>query len=139
MDGFAEEELGGWTRSLYPRWNLTGRPALPASIRSADLVHAMERVRSPARGRGPAPGRHGARPGVRPLSGPVPEGVESDVPARAGGGRPRRGRSTATPSRTTAEDVLSRTKVDPGKLHVVPEAAALPSSDVDVGETLWRL
>ena len=41
MDGFAEVELPGSIRSLYPRWNLTARPALPAAIRSADLVHAM--------------------------------------------------------------------------------------------------
>jgi glycosyltransferase involved in cell wall biosynthesis len=38
----------------------------------------------------------------------------------------RRAHAIVTPSRTTAEDVLSRTNVDPRKLHVVPEAAALP-------------
>ncbi len=41
MDGFDEVELQGSIRSLYPRWNLSARPALPVAIRSADLVHAM--------------------------------------------------------------------------------------------------
>jgi glycosyltransferase involved in cell wall biosynthesis len=51
----------------------------------------------------------------------------------------RRADAIVTPSRATAEDVLSGTRVDPRKLHVVPEAAALPSSEVDVGEALARL
>jgi hypothetical protein len=41
MDGFAHAELPASIRSLYPRWNLTARPALPVAIGSADLVHAM--------------------------------------------------------------------------------------------------
>ena len=138
MDGFAEEELDGSIRSLYPRWNLTGRPALPASIRSADLVHAMSGSAVP-------PAAEGQRlvvtvhdlafdryPGLFPRAWRAMYrlGLRAAV---------RRADAIVTPSRTTAEDVLSRTKVDPGKLHVVPEAAALPPSDVDVGETLSRL
>ena len=138
MDGFAEEELDGSIRNLYPRWNLTGRPSLPASIRSVDLVHAMSGSAVP-------PAAEGQRlvvtvhdlafdryPGLFPRAWRAMYrlGLRAAV---------RRADAIVTPSRTTAEDVLSRTKVDPGKLHVVPEAAALPSSDVDVGETLSRL
>jgi hypothetical protein len=41
MDAFAREELDGSIRTLYPRWNLAARPALPPSLRSADLVLVM--------------------------------------------------------------------------------------------------
>ena len=137
-DGFAEVELDASIRSLYPRWNLTGRPSLPASIRSADLVHAMSGSAVP-------PAAEGQRlvvtvhdlafdryPGLFPRAWRAMYrlGLRAAV---------RRADAIVTPSRTTAEDILSRTKVDPGKLHVVPEAAALPPSDVDVGETLSRL
>jgi len=44
-----------------------------------------------------------------------------------------------TPSRNTAEDVLSRTKVDPAKLHVIPEAASLPVSGGDPDAVIGRL
>ena len=33
MTAFPLKELRGTIRSLYPRWNVLGRPALPASIR----------------------------------------------------------------------------------------------------------
>jgi glycosyltransferase involved in cell wall biosynthesis len=51
----------------------------------------------------------------------------------------RRADAILTPSRNTAEDVVSRTKVDPRKLHVVPLAASLPTTGLDVGDTLGRL
>ncbi|MEX2101240.1 MAG: hypothetical protein WEA54_01770, partial [Actinomycetota bacterium] len=34
------EELGDQITTLYPRWDLFGRPALPESLRSADVLHA---------------------------------------------------------------------------------------------------
>ena len=46
MDGFAEAELPGSIRSLYPRWNLTARPALPVGIGSADLCRTAVLVSS---------------------------------------------------------------------------------------------
>jgi glycosyltransferase involved in cell wall biosynthesis len=44
-----------------------------------------------------------------------------------------------TPSRSTAEDVLSRTDVDPAKLRVVPLAASLPQGTLSSEEVLARL
>jgi len=138
MTAFADEELAGSIRSLYPRWNLSGRPALPAPLRSADLVHAMSGSAIP-------PVADGQRlvvtvhdlafdryPGMFPRSWRAMYrlGLRAAV---------RRAHAIVTPSRSTAEDLLSRTNVEPRKLHVVPEAAALPRSDVDVGETLKRL
>lgn len=138
MTAFADEELAGSIRSLYPRWNLAGRPALPAPLRSADLVHAMSGSAIP-------PVADGQRlvvtvhdlafdryPGMfpRPWRAMYRLGLRAAV---------RRAHAIVTPSRSTAEDLLSRTNVEPRKLHVVPEAAALPESDVDVGEALSRL
>jgi glycosyltransferase involved in cell wall biosynthesis len=135
---FADEELAGSIRTLYPRWNLAGRPALPAPLRSADLVHAMSGSAIP-------PVADGQRlvvtvhdlafdryPGMfpRPWRAMYRLGLRAAV---------RRAHAIVTPSRSTAEDLLSRTNVEPRKLHVVPEAAALPESDVDVGEALSRL
>jgi glycosyltransferase involved in cell wall biosynthesis len=138
MDGFAEAEVPGSIRSLYPRWNLTARPALPAAIRSADLVHAMSASAVP-------PTAHGQRLVVTvhdlafdryPKLFPRAWRAMYRLGLRAA---VRRADAIVTPSRSTAEDVLSRTNIDPRKLHVVPEAAALPASQVDVGEALARL
>ena len=51
----------------------------------------------------------------------------------------RRADAIVTPSRTTAEDLLSRTAVDPSKLHVVPLAASLPAGKLDADDVLARL
>lgn len=132
------EELRGTMRSLYPRWNLLGRPALPPSLRSTDLVHVTNHA-------GVAP----AGPG-QALIVTVHDLAVQVAPALF----PRRWRSTyrlglraavrradaiVTPSRSTAEDLLSRTGVDPRKLHVVPLAAALPAGALDADEVLARL
>ncbi len=50
LRSFATQELPAGIRSLYPRWNLTGRPALPEPLASADLVHAASAVAVPPAG-----------------------------------------------------------------------------------------
>ena len=123
-------ELPGTIKSLYPRWNLTGRPPLPAPLGDADLVHAASAVAVPPAGDGqklvvtvhdlaflavpsyfPRQWRQVYRTGLRATI--------------------RRADAIVTPSRSTAEDLLSRTKVDPSRVHVIPEAAALPPSQAD--------
>jgi len=138
MDGFAEAEVPGSIRSLYPRWNLLARPALPVAIRSADLVHAMSASAVPptARGQLLVVTVHDVAFDRYPNLFPRAWRTMYRLGLRAA---VRRADAIVTPSRATAEDVLSRTKVDPRKLHVVPEAAALPPSEVDVGEALARL
>jgi glycosyltransferase involved in cell wall biosynthesis len=138
MDGFAEAELTGSIRSLYPRWNLTARPALPVAIRSADLIHAMSASAVPptARGQRLVVTVHDLAFDRYPKLFPRTWRIMYRLGLRAA---VRRADAIVTPSRATAEDVLSGTRVDPRKLHVVPEAAALPSSEVDVGEALARL
>jgi glycosyltransferase involved in cell wall biosynthesis len=138
MEAFPIEELPGSIRILYPRWNALGRPALPASIRSADLVHATSASAVP-----PAGDEQRLVVTVHDLAferypGMFPRawraiyrlGLRAAV---------RRADAILTPSRHTAEDVLSRTKVDPAKLHVVPLAAAAPKREVEVADALGRL
>jgi glycosyltransferase involved in cell wall biosynthesis len=135
---FPVEELAGTIRSLYPRWNLTGRPPLPPALAAADLVHAASAVAVPPAGDGqklvvtvhdlaflavpwcfPRQWRQMYRMGLRAAV--------------------RRADAIVTPSRSTAEDLLSRTKVDPSRVHVIPLAAALPASGVDPDPALARL
>src|SRR5207253_3957187 len=44
-----------------------------------------------------------------------------------------------TPSRNTAEDLLTRTRVDPSKVHVIPLAAAGDPREADREQVLSRL
>lgn len=138
MRGFPIDELPGSIRGLYPRWNLLARPALPAAVRSADVVHATSASAIP-----PAAEEQRLVVTVHDLAferypGMFPRtwrtmyrmGLRAAV---------RRAHAILTPSRHTAEDVLSRTKVDPAKLHVVPLAAAPPGREVEIADALGRL
>jgi glycosyltransferase involved in cell wall biosynthesis len=132
------EELPGSIRSLYPRWNLLGRPALPATLRSAEILHATNHAAVPPAGDGQrlVVTVHDLAfehfPGAFPRTwrAMYRSGLRAAV---------RRADAIVTPSRNTAEDILSRTAVDPGKLHVVPLAASLPSGALDAAEVLVRL
>jgi len=138
LRGFEAVELPAGIRSLYPRWNLTGRPGLPAPLAGTDLVHAPSGVAVPPAAAGqklvvtvhdlaflatpsffPRQWRQVYRTGLRATI--------------------RRADAIVTPSRATAEDLLTRTKVDPARVHVIPEAAALPESPGDPEEALSRL
>jgi len=138
MAPFPIDELPGSIRGLYPRWNVLGRPALPAPIRSAQLVHATSASAVP-------PASDDQRlvvtvhdlaferyPGMFPRTwrAVYRTGLRATV---------RRADAILTPSRHTAEDVLSHTKVDPAKLHVVPLAATPPAREVEVADALGRL
>ena len=93
---FPVEEIPASIKTLYPRWDLTARPPLPETLRDCDIVHATY-VKVSGRW------RYLYRAGLRAAV--------------------RRADAIITPSRNTAEDLLSRTKVDPARLHVVPLAA----------------
>ena len=132
------EELSGSIRSLYPRWDAIGRPPLPASLRALDVVHATNPAAIPpvAQGQRLVVTVHDLAFERYPNLFPRPWRVLYRLGLRAA---VKRADAILTPSRNTAEDILSRTKVDPRKLHVVPLAASLPASDVDVGDVLARL
>jgi glycosyltransferase involved in cell wall biosynthesis len=111
---FWVEELAGSIRSLYPRWNLLGRPPLPTSLQTADVIHATNHAAIP-----PATGRQQLVVTVHDLAF---EHYPSLFPRswrvlyRAGlRAAVKRADAIVTPSRNTAEDLLSRTKIEPEK------------------------
>jgi glycosyltransferase involved in cell wall biosynthesis len=132
------EEIPATIRTLYPRWDLLGRPPLPGRLGSTDVVHATNHAAVPP-----------ARPGQR-LVVTVHDLAFEHFPQlfptswrwlyRAGvRAAVRRADAIITPSRSTAEDLVSRTAAKPDRIHVVPLAAALDLGDADVGATLARL
>lgn len=132
------EELADAYRSLYPRWAAFGRPALPASLQAHDVVHATNVTSVP-------PVTDGQRLVVTvhdlaferyPSMFPAKWRVLYRLGLRAA---VRRAHAILTPSRNTAEDLLSRTAVDPHRLHVTPLAASLPQGRADAAEVLGRL
>ena len=138
MRDFWVEEIERPIRTLYPRWSLTRRPQLPASLRSADIVHATNPVAVP-------PAADGQRLVVTvhdlafehyPRAFPRSWRLLYRLGLRAA---VRRADAIITPSRNTAEDLLSLTKVDPLKLNVVPLAASLELGFFDAELTLLRL
>ena len=131
-------ELRGRMRSLYLRWNVVGRPPLPAPLAGADIVHVTNHA-----GVAPAGARqrlvvtvHDLAFDVLPGAFPPRWRVVYRLGLRAA---VRRADAIVTPSRTTAEDLLSRTSVNPSKLHVVPLAASLPAGKLDADDVLARL
>lgn len=134
---FWMQELDASIRSLYPRWALFGRPALPESLRSADVVHATNHAAIPP----VAPGQrlvvtvHDLAFEHFPSLFPREWRLLYRLGLRAA---VKRADAIVTPSRSTAEDVASRTTVDPGRLHVVPLASSLPAGTLDVAEVLAR-
>jgi len=131
------EELPASIRTLYPRWDIAGRPALPASLGSLDVLHATNPVSIPPAGQGQrlVVTVHDLAFEHFPSMFPRPWRTLYRLGLRAA---VKRADAILTPSRHTAEDLLSRTKVDPRKLHVAPLAASLPATG-DVGETLARV
>jgi glycosyltransferase involved in cell wall biosynthesis len=132
------EELPRSIRSLYPAWDLLARPPLPASLQETDVVHAPNHAAIPPVGTSQrlVVTVHDLAferfPSLFPRSWRTLYrlGLRAAV---------RRADAIVTPSRTTAEDVVARTKVDPGTLHVVPLAASLPAGVRDPDEVLARL
>jgi glycosyltransferase involved in cell wall biosynthesis len=138
MRSFPVEELPATIRSLYPRWNLLARPALPTALGASDVVHATNHAAVP-------PVRSGQRLVVTvhdlafvraPRLFPRPWRVLYATGLRAA---VKRAHAIVTPSRNTAEDIVSSTDVDPDKLFVVPLAASLPRGTLDAEEVLARL
>jgi glycosyltransferase involved in cell wall biosynthesis len=131
-------EVPGTIRSLYPRWNLSGRPPLPQELQGLDLVHAA----SPAAVAPAAGGQrlvvtvHDLAFEVLPRFFPTAWRQVFRLGLRA---TVRRADAILTPSRNTAEDLVGRTRVDPGKVHVVPLAASLEAGSDDPARVVDRL
>ena len=126
-------------RSLYPRWNLTGRPGLPPDLADAAVVHATNPAAIPPRRRGqrlvvtvhdlafvrhpemfPRNWRMLYRAGLRTLA--------------------RRADAVLVPSAFTAHELREHSDVDAARVHVTPLASSLPlGTREDLDDTLGRL
>ena len=134
-DGSAAEVVPGSIRTVYPRWDLTGRPALPFA---ADVVHATNHAAIP-----PAPTGGALVATVHDLAF---DAFPQTFPAswrwlyRAGvRAARRRADLILVPSRSTADDLEDRYHVAPDRIRVTPLAAALPATETDVDATLRDL
>lgn len=132
------EELGRSIRALYPAWDLLARPQLPPRLRAADVVHATNHAAVPPR----APGQrlvvtvHDVAFLRFPRMFPPAWRALYRLGLRAA---VHRADAILTPSLATAEDLVARTRVDPGKVHVTPLAAVLPEGEREVDRVLERL
>lgn len=138
LDGIPQVELSRGIRSLYPSWNLAGRPALPPSLSSAGVIHAPSAVAVPP-----------VRPGQRlvvtvhdlafrlypSLFPPTWRAVYRAGLRRAA----RHADAIVAISRHTARDLARHARVDPGRIHVIPLAGSLPRFDAEVEPVLERL
>jgi glycosyltransferase involved in cell wall biosynthesis len=131
-------QLRGTMRSLYPRWDVLGRPPLPPPLAASDVVHVTNHagVAPAGDGRSLVVTVHDLAFDVLPAAFPPRWRLVYRLGLRAA---VRRADAIVTPSRNTAEDLLSRTGVDPRKLHVVPLAASLPAGTLDAEDVLSRL
>ncbi len=138
LAGYRVEELRWSIRALYPAWDLLGRPSLPPSLRAVELVHATNHAAIPPR----APGQrlvatvHDLAFLRFPRMFPPTWRALYRLGLRAA---VRRADAILTPSRATAEDLVARTRVDPGRVHVTPLAAVLPEGEREIDRVLQRL
>ena len=126
-------------RALYPRWALTGRPALPSELADAAVVHST----NPA---AVAPKRRGQRlvVTVHDLAfAQHPELFPRDwrMLYRAGlRAVARRADAVVVPSGFTADELRAHSRIDAARVHVTPLASSLPIDDAgDLDTTLARL
>jgi hypothetical protein len=131
----ADVVVDGSIRTLYPRWNLMGRPRLPEALRACDLVHATNHAAIP-----PAASRqalvvtvHDVAFDVFPAAFPTSWRWLYRVGVRAAA---RRADVIVTPSRATASDLEQRHGVDPSLVRVTPLASSLPTTSEDPAATL---
>jgi glycosyltransferase involved in cell wall biosynthesis len=138
MREFWVEEFPHGIRSLYPRWNLTGRPGLPPTLSSLDVLHGPSPASIPPAG----PDQklvvtvHDLAFLVAPQLFPRQWRAMFRLGLRAA---VHRADAIITPSRNTAEDLLTKTKIDPERVFVVPEGVAQEPRDVDADQVLSRL
>jgi glycosyltransferase involved in cell wall biosynthesis len=131
-------EVPASIRTLYPRWDLVSRPALPSSLADVDIVHATNPAAVPPAGSGqrlvvtvhdlafdrfphtfPREWRWLYRAGLRAAT--------------------RRADAILTPSRATADALLERTSFDPARVHVTPLAPSLVAGGSAPDATVERL
>ncbi|HXF73011.1 MAG TPA: glycosyltransferase family 1 protein [Actinomycetota bacterium] len=138
LRGLRVEEVPAGIRTLYPRWDLLGRPPLPEPLRALDLIHAPNPAAVPPTGRGQRLVVTVHDVAFLRLPGLFPATWRALY--RAGlAAAVRRAHAILAPSRHTAEDLLERTRARPERIHVVPLAASLGRGAGDPERVLERL
>jgi glycosyltransferase involved in cell wall biosynthesis len=131
-------EMPASIRRLYPCWAVTGRPPLPSSLTSKDLVHSPVPAAVPPKG--PRQRLIATVHDLAFLIHPELFPPRWRLMYRAGLFRiARSADAVIAVSRHTAEDLARRGRIPRARVHVVPLAASLPTGTTDVEETLTRL
>jgi glycosyltransferase involved in cell wall biosynthesis len=130
-------EVPGSVRSLYPRWALAGRPALPEALAGCAVLHATNHAAVPPAAEGQAL--------VATVHDLAFERFPDAFPSawrwlyRAGvRAAIKRATVLLVPSQATADDLVER-GADAGKIRVTPLAASLSETTSDVDGVLARL
>jgi glycosyltransferase involved in cell wall biosynthesis len=125
-------------RTLYPSWDLLGRPALPGTLADAEIVHATNPAAVP-----PVHDDQRLVVTVHDLAFQrFPELFPHDWRwlYRAGlRAAAKRADAILVPSQSTADDLTTTTSIPASRVHVIPLAPSLISSDQDPAETSARL
>ncbi len=125
-------------RSLYPSWDLLGRPALPGSLNDALIVHATNHAAVP-----PVHEDQRLVVTVHDLAfRRFPELLPPDWRwlYRAGlRAAEKRADAILVPSQSTADDLVASTSVPPSRVHVTPLAPSLATSNEDPKDVFERL
>jgi glycosyltransferase involved in cell wall biosynthesis len=135
---FDTMEVPGPIRTLYPQWNLLGRPKLPPMFEGLEVVHATGPAGVPAVRRGSAlvVTVHDLAHHRFPERFPTPWRLLYGAGVRAA---VKRADAILVPSQATADDIVNLTGADPSRVHVTPLAAALPATNGDPAEATTRL
>ena len=138
LSGFPTMEVPGPIRTLYPQWDLVGRPKLPPSFDGFEVIHATNPAAVPPVRKGQAlvvtvhdlAFEH--HPDLFPPSWRwlYRAGVRAAV---------KRAAAILVPTQTTADDLLEHHDLDPARVHVTPLGASLPAATDDPGAVLDRL
>jgi glycosyltransferase involved in cell wall biosynthesis len=137
LDRFAVSEVPGTVRSLYPRWDLLGRPRLPLAFDDMDVVHVTNPSGvAPVRGQTLVVTVHDLAFEAFPNAFPQMWRRLYRAGTRAAA---RRADAILVPSHATADDLRAFTDVDPAKVHVTPLAATVLPDAPDPAVALERL
>ena len=138
LDDFQRVVVPGGIATLYPRWNLTARPRLPQALGDCDVIHAPLHAAIPPVGSGQrlVVTVHDLAFMVTPEAFPARWRTMYRLGLRAAVARAD---ALIAPSTQTAEDLASRTGIDPSRVRVVAEASSLAFSDSDPPAVAERL
>jgi glycosyltransferase involved in cell wall biosynthesis len=140
LAGYDPVELRRDIRSLYPRWNVLGRPPLTPPLDGLDVLHAPSpaAIPPPERGQRLVVTVHDLAFRLFPQMFPPVWRATFRLGLRRAAARAD---AIIAVSRNTAADLARLTRTDPGRIHVIPLAASLPwaANAVDLEATLERL